>query len=73
MHIKGASEIVLEACDTFYDWKNNTVVPITSELKQMMEDSIYSMATRALRTICVGYKDLKGNEDFSTKDEKDVY
>ena len=23
MHIKGASEIVLESCDRFYDWKNN--------------------------------------------------
>lgn len=23
MHIKGASEIVLAACDKYYDWKNN--------------------------------------------------
>ena len=38
-----------------------------------MEDSIYSMATRALRTICIGYKEIVGNEDFLKKDEKDVY
>lgn len=38
-----------------------------------MEDAIYKMAIRALRTICVGYKEITGNEDLHTKDDKGVY
>ena len=73
MHIKGASEIVLDACDYFFDWERNEVIPITPELRGIMEDAIYNMANRALRTICVGYKEFYGDEDIHTKDEKNVY
>ena len=38
-----------------------------------MEDAIFRMASRALRTICIGYKEIEGNEDMTTKDEKNVY
>lgn len=38
-----------------------------------MEDVIYHMAKRALRTICLGYKEINGNEDLTTKDDKGVY
>ena len=31
------------------------------------------MADNALRTICLAYKDLKGNEDFTTKDKLGVF
>ena len=33
MHIKGASEIVLESCDRLLDWKTNQIIPITPEIK----------------------------------------
>jgi len=31
------------------------------------------MANKALRTICLAYKDLTGNEDMNTKDKLGVY
>ena len=33
IHIKGASEIVLDSCDKFYDWKTNQIINITPEIK----------------------------------------
>lgn len=38
-----------------------------------MENAIYNMATRALRTLCIGFKEYYGDEDITTKDEKNVY
>lgn len=37
-----------------------------------MEKSIDNMASQALRTICMGYKDLNGNEDIHSMDDKGV-
>lgn len=73
MHIKGASEIVLESCSYFYDWEKNTVIPISAEFKQTMYKVIEEMAGNALRTICVAYKEIEGNEDVTTQDKQHVF
>jgi len=31
------------------------------------------MAGQALRTLCIAYKNLNGNEDLKSKDDKGVY
>lgn len=62
MHIKGASEIVLEACDQFFSFELGKAVPMTQELKKNIEDEIEKMATQALRTICIGYKEINDDE-----------
>lgn len=38
-----------------------------------MKVAIKSMADNALRTIVLGYKELKGNEDIETKDRLGVF
>eukprot|EP01017_Pseudomicrothorax_dubius_P024496 TRINITY_DN2602_c0_g4_i1.p1 TRINITY_DN2602_c0_g4~~TRINITY_DN2602_c0_g4_i1.p1 ORF type:complete len:1110 (-),score=290.43 TRINITY_DN2602_c0_g4_i1:194-3523(-) len=73
LHEKGASELVLECCTHFYSWKLNKKIPITPELKQKMEEGIEHMANQALRTICIAYREIAGNEDLTSKDPKNVY
>jgi Ca2+ transporting ATPase len=73
MHVKGASEIVLETCSHFYSFEEDRVIPMTEVLKRKIEDEINGMASKALRTLCVAYKEINGNEDFTTKDDKNVY
>ena len=58
---KGASEMVLEACNYFHSF-DGRVVKIEPAAKERMERAIDEMATRALRTICVAYRDLDGTE-----------
>lgn len=31
------------------------------------------MATKSLRTLCIGYKKLNSKDDFTIKDEKGIY
>jgi P-type Ca2+ transporter type 2B len=69
---KGASEMVLEACSQFHSF-DNKIQRIDSTAKARMEKAIEEMATRALRTICVAYRDLDGSEDLHSKDDKGVY
>lgn len=38
-----------------------------------MENAIEKMASNALRTIVLAYRDLDGSENLSTKDDKGVY
>lgn len=35
---------------------------MTETIKQKIEDEITAMANKALRTICIGYKEVKGDE-----------
>jgi len=73
MHIKGASEIVLESCSHYHSFESNKIVPMTADLKQRIEEEIVGMANKSLRTICIGYKEFNGDEDLVTKDDKNVY
>ncbi|KAB5526602.1 hypothetical protein DKX38_020449 [Salix brachista] len=59
-HCKGASEIVLAACDKFID-SNGVVAPLDEASTNHLKDTIESFASESLRTLCLAYLEL-GNE-----------
>lgn len=77
MFVKGASEIILDCCDSFqaFDGPN---VPITPEFRATIEEAIASMANLALRTIIIAKKKVDGSSffiilGFTDKDDKGVF
>eukprot|EP01013_Petalomonas_cantuscygni_P000135 TRINITY_DN100_c0_g2_i1.p1 TRINITY_DN100_c0_g2~~TRINITY_DN100_c0_g2_i1.p1 ORF type:complete len:1204 (-),score=408.04 TRINITY_DN100_c0_g2_i1:741-4352(-) len=62
MLLKGASEIVLDMCDTAaYDGPEGpgTVVkPLTAEDREAIKKAIYTFATQGLRTLLLAYRDF---------------
>ena len=61
--LKGASELVLEACSSFHSF-NNEVVPLDDSMRNSCRQAIDSMAKEALRTLVFAYKDLSGTESM---------
>ena len=57
IHVKGASEIVLESCTHYLD-ANGQKQPIDDQMKNLIMDIIKSYAKNALRTIAFAYKDI---------------
>lgn len=57
IHIKGASEIVLETCTHYIDAQGNKQ-PIDDQMMNKINDIIKSYAKNALRTIAFAYKDI---------------
>ena len=51
------------------------VIRINEQLRAVMERAIEDMAEKALRTICIAYKEVgvKTNSQFLNKDSKGVY
>lgn len=66
--IKGASEIVMRACTNYIN-ANGAVCQLTDAIKVNLNDQIENFAKQALRTICLGYKDIKPNENGERHDE----
>ncbi|KAJ8427615.1 hypothetical protein Cgig2_010877 [Carnegiea gigantea] len=64
-HTKGASEIVLAACNKVIN-SNGEVVPLDKGLVTQLEDTINQFAGEALRTLCLAYMELESG--FSPKD-----
>ncbi|KDP33170.1 hypothetical protein JCGZ_13435 [Jatropha curcas] len=58
-HTKGASEIVLAACDKVID-PNGQIVPLDGTLLNHLNDTIHYFASEALTTLCLAYRDLEG-------------
>ncbi|KZV54536.1 calcium-transporting ATPase 1, chloroplastic [Dorcoceras hygrometricum] len=63
-HSKGASEIILAACDRFLN-SNGEVVPLDESTVTHMKDTIDEFASEALRTLCLAYRDI--GSDFSAE------
>lgn len=63
IHVKGASEIVLDTCTHYLD-ANGAKQTIDDPMKNLLLDTIKDYAKGALRTIAFAYKDLQGNENF---------
>lgn len=61
IHVKGASEIVLESCTHYLD-ESGEKKPIDDQMKNLLTDTIKNYAKMALRTIAFGYKDLQPNQ-----------
>ncbi|XP_054795895.1 calcium-transporting ATPase 2, plasma membrane-type-like isoform X1 [Prosopis cineraria] len=64
-HCKGASEIVLAACDKVID-SNGEVVPLDPEKSNYLKETIHLFACEALRTLCLAYMELETG--FSAED-----
>lgn len=72
MYVKGASEIILESCNSFMGFDGQTK-SLDSALKAEVEKAIAGMANSALRTIIIAKKQVTGSENMDIKDSKDVY
>lgn len=57
VHSKGASEIILAACDKVLD-SNGEVVPLDQASINIMKNTIEQFANEALRTLCLGYMEI---------------
>lgn len=57
IHIKGASEIVLDTCTHYLD-ASGAKVPIDDQTKHLINDIIKEYAKNALRTIAFAYKEV---------------
>nr|XP_043614838.1 calcium-transporting ATPase 2, plasma membrane-type-like [Erigeron canadensis] len=64
-HCKGASEIVLAACDKVID-ENGEVVTLDDEKINYLKSTIESFAGEALRTLCLAYIDLESGVSAET-------
>lgn len=62
--VKGASELVLEACSHILKFSSNEIVPIDNYIKDQINKAIKDMADQALRTICLAYKQVHPREDY---------
>ncbi|KAI4316617.1 hypothetical protein L6164_024581 [Bauhinia variegata] len=56
-HCKGASEIILAACDKVIDSKGE-VVPLHEESINYLKNTIENFASEALRTLCLAYMEI---------------
>lgn len=67
IHMKGASEIVLENCSKWMN-QDGEVLELDDSVKQHLLKVIEDFAEKALRTICLAYKDLRANEGGKNHD-----
>lgn len=68
LHVKGASEIIIETCDSYID-SNGNKVPLDDGKKSEIFAQISTYANMALRTIGFAYKDLKKDEGGPNHEE----
>jgi len=64
-YCKGASEIILEQCNTVLDGEGN-ITRLSDTQKQNVLNIINSFASEALRTLCIAFKDLNEISDHQT-------
>ena len=43
LHIKGASELILESCSYLHSFQTNQIIPITPEIRSILNDIIFSI------------------------------
>ena len=71
--IKGASEYILKLVKDFNHLSEGTIEPMTNEIIAKAEKGIESMATKALRTIGLAYKEISMMTDYGEPDEAGIY
>jgi P-type Ca2+ transporter type 2C len=59
VHCKGASEVVLAACDKFIDASGN-IVALDKTTTDKYNDVIETFSNEALRTLCLAYREMDG-------------
>jgi Ca2+-transporting ATPase len=70
IHMKGASEFVLDSC-THYLSQDGQKLELIDTMKINLVEIINNYAKQALRTITFAYKDLKRGEGGPTHEEMD--
>lgn len=63
---KGASEILLEACTRFHSFQSDEILSMTLERRAEITSAIEKMASQALRTLILAYRDFEGPESFAS-------
>ncbi|KDP41627.1 hypothetical protein JCGZ_16034 [Jatropha curcas] len=63
-HCKGASEIILAACDKFIN-REGEVVPLDEASTDYLKNTIEQFASEALRTLCLAYLEI--GSEFSAE------
>lgn len=71
LYCKGASEKVLDDCQ-FMTGSDGKPTPLTPAKRRELEEMIFGMADRALRTICIAHKDYESAKDLPPGWEKDA-
>lgn len=73
VHVKGASEIILERCDTFYDF-DGSIIKIDEGKRGEIKQIIDQWAKDGLRTLTLAYKHISNYPelDEETKKPKDL-
>jgi len=71
MLIKGASELILETCDSLIDMKSGKISKIGEAEKEEIKKNIEKFASMSLRTIGIGYA-TGVNYDKTKKDANGV-
>jgi Ca2+-transporting ATPase len=69
IHVKGASEIVLDACKYYID-ENGTQKSMDNESVIRFNGIISEFADKALRTIAIAYRDISSSEFKEVSDEE---
>ncbi|XP_031270709.1 calcium-transporting ATPase 1 [Pistacia vera] len=64
-HCKGASEIILAACDKFLNC-NGEIVPLDEAAVNYLKNTIDQFANEALRTLCLAFVEI--GDEFSAED-----
>ncbi|CAF1600720.1 unnamed protein product [Adineta ricciae] len=72
LHMKGASEIVLQKCTTTLDQHGNLIPLTKDDYHHLLHNVIEPMASDGLRTICIAYKDFTHPPD-DWNDETTVF
>ena len=73
VYSKGASEMVLSKCKYFLD-KDGNVTPMTQDkFDELIKSVVEVMASEALRTICVAYRDVKYKAAAEKEDDGTYY
>lgn len=71
LHVKGASEKILELCDSYHDGEGK-VVPMSEEIRKDIADRITSFAREANRTIGVAYRSGLNVDGSADPEEPEV-
>ena len=68
LHIKGASEMILECCSKYVDETGN-VANLDDNTREKVKEIIKKYAENALRTIALAYRDLEQGQHGEKHDE----
>ena len=71
--IKGASEYILKSCNSYLNLQEGTTEKFSDAFEKEAESGIHDMASKALRTIGLAYKEISEISDFGSADKDGLY